>query len=462
MENKNDPEAILLGSIYPSFPKQHILSGTYSAVVTNPPYIGRKLMSRELRQSLKLHYPDCHHDLAAAFVQRSLQWLDDGGIFGVITQASMLSLPSYQKIRQSICEHHSVDAAISLGTSVFPLQGGDKVNSALLLIHSKHGEPTTRTSMLDLSAVEEKSETLRDQIKLLNEMVDSGFIFSSGIVDGAIAPDTLQKLINTAPKLSEIADVRQGLATSDNRRFIKKIDEVDPVELGSIWQPYVKGAGSDRWESPVRFAVKWENDGQEIKEAVALAYPYLKGNIKWVVKNEQYYFRPGLCFSFVNTKNLAVRKLPAGCIFDVAASAVFVYDKADEDFLLAYLNSSLLSAIAKAINPTVNMQVGDIKKLPIFSFSAKQKEVLAQTAQQCCSLAQALEQTRSVNDAALDLLTSLQDRLSSLEEKNSGYVIQYLSESYQLNDEQRDEIETWVKKTYQPSRLSRTRTRSKV
>ena len=462
IENKLDPECNLLGSIYPKFSKHHLLSGHFSAVVTNPPYIGRKLMSRELRQSLKSNYPECHHDLAAAFVQRSLQWLDDGGIFGVITQASILSLPSYQKLRQSISEHHCVDAAISLGTSVFPLQGGDKVNSALLLARKKDASRANKTSILDLSGVSEKSETLNAQVRLVNDGLDSDFIISSGIVDGAIAPNTLQEMINSASKLSEIADVRQGLATSDNRRFVKKIDEVDPALLGTIWQPYVKGAGSERWESPVRFAVKWENDGQEIKEAVALAYPYLKGNIKWVVKNEHYYFRPGLCFSFVNTKNLAVRRLPPGCIFDVAASAVFVYDAADEDFLLAYLNSSLMSAIAKAINPTVNMQVGDIKKLPIFAFSAQQKEMLAANARQGCSLARDLEQARSGSDVHRELIEELQGRLLAQEEKNSQHVIQYLAESYKLNGEQCEEIQRWVKKTYQPSGSARSKSRIKL
>ena len=450
--NGNENEHTLLGSIYPNFSPHHLLSGKYSAVVTNPPYIGRKLMSRELRQSLKESYPQCHHDLAAAFVQRSLQWLDDGGIFGVITQASILSLPSYQKLRQSICHSHSVDAAISLGTAVFPLQGGDKVNSALLLMRMKSGDRANQTAMLDLTSVAQKCETLKDQITRLGEAVESDFILSASIVDGAIAPTVLQELISSAPKLSEIADVRQGLATSDNQRFVKKIEEIDPGALGTVWQPYVKGAGSQRWESPIRFAVKWENDGQEIKEAVALAYPYLKGNIKWVVKNEQYYFRPGLCFSFVNTKNLAVRRLPPGCIFDVAASAVFVYEKSDEDFLLGYLNSSLMSAIAKAINPTVNMQVGDIKKLPIFSFSARHKELLSESARQCCSLAQELEQAKSAVDPQSGLIEVLQDRLLLLENRNSECVIQYLADSYGLNQEQRREVESWVTKKYQPSR----------
>ncbi len=74
----------------------------------------------------------------------------------------------------------------------------------------------------------------------------------------------------------------------------------------------MKGAGSQRWFSPVVNVVKWENEGFEIKEAVKKAYPYLKGKVHWVVKNEKYYFQEGLSFSFVNNGDLAVRLLPAG------------------------------------------------------------------------------------------------------------------------------------------------------
>jgi hypothetical protein len=433
-----------LGSIYKGFSSPSILSCKYAAVVTNPPYIGRKLMSRELRTLLKENYPECHHDLAAAFVQRSLDWLADGGKFGVITQASVLSLPSYTKMRQAICDGHSISSAVTLGTSIFPLQGGDKVNSALLVIENSGAH--ANALMLDVSDAKDKPQALQDLLTEQKTGLNVGSIVNrQGIISGGIGlpslPPVLQEMVAAAPKLTEIADVRQGLATSDNRRFVKELSEVDPTELGSIWQPYVKGAGSDRWESPIRYAVKWDDNGREIKEAVAEAYPYLKGNIKWVVKNEQFYFRPGLCFSFVNTKSLAVRKLPSGCIFDVGASALFVHDPNDEDFLLAYLNSSLMSAIAKTVNPTVNLQVGDIKKLPILMFRQTHKESLAKFAQASCALARSLHAAQPGFQKDL-----LEQELGRLEEQNSQYVLRALAELGKLDEQQMQEIREWISK----------------
>ena len=68
-----------------------------------------------------------------------------------------------------------------------------------------------------------------------------------------------------------------------------------------------------------------------------------------------------------------MRLLPPGCIFDVAGSAVFPVSEADEDWLLAYLNSSLIAAHADILNPTINFQVGDLKELPVIPLSPQSK-----------------------------------------------------------------------------------------
>jgi hypothetical protein len=63
-----------------------------------------------------------------------------------------------------------------------------------------------------------------------------------------------------------------------------------------------------------------------------------------------------------------VRKLPAGAIFDVGGSAIFSHDAQQENLLLAYLNSSLVSALAHDINPTINFQIGDLKTATTTAF----------------------------------------------------------------------------------------------
>ncbi|CAN5165457.1 hypothetical protein BH10CYA1_BH10CYA1_58220 [soil metagenome] len=452
----------LLGSLERNFESTHVLARSHSVILMNPPYIGRKLMSRQLKSALKENYANSHSDISAAFIERSLELLNDGGRLGTITQASVLTLPSYGNLRKKLLNDFNLIACADAGTGVFPLQGGDKVNSALIVIENKN--PTAKDSyFFDLRTDKNKSEVLMAQSALVRNS-EPGTYFShdqkiflaeheSAIKYGC--PSLILSLARQVPSLADVADIRQGLATTNNERFIKKIEDV-PIEfLGSSWMPYIKGAGTDRWFSPVAYAVNWANNGQEIKDAVTAAYPYLKGNTKWVVKNEQFYFRSGLCFSFVNTGNLAVRKLPSGCIFDVGASAVFANDKSDEDFLLAYLNSSLISAIANSINPTINFQVGDIKRLPMFPFNRKQKDELAELARRCCALNEELHSLKRAvvvmvgvgDQSSQPQREHLSSSLSALESSIDDLVLETFYESFALTSAQRNEISAWLIQT---------------
>lgn len=448
----------LLGSLDRTFPENHVLGRTYSAVLMNPPYIGRKLMSRHLKAALKENYSNSHSDISAAFIERALELLHDGGRMGTITQASVLTLPSYGNLRKKLLHDFSLIACADAGTGVFPLQGGDKVNSAIIVI--ENSQPTAQSShFFDLRTSKNKSELLNEQIELL-KISQPGTYFchnqkifleehESAIKYGC--PSIILTIARQVPSLTDVADIRQGLATTNNERFVKKRDDVPAELIGSTWVPYVKGAGTDRWFSPVSHVVNWADDGKEIKDAVSTAYPYLKGNTKWVVKNEQFYFRPGLCFSFVNTGNLAVRKLPAGCIFDVGASAVFANEPADEDFLLAYLNSSLIAAIAKSINPTINFQVGDIKRLPMFPFNQAQKEELAEIARKCCQISEKIHKVAgptavmaAVGSSDRSYQPQLTEQLLVLENKVDELVFSSVCTSFKLSADERAEIDRWL------------------
>ena len=423
-----DKPSDLLGSISRTWlkDKDHLLNRTYDVVITNPPYIGRKSLSRELKLSLKNEYPRCGSDICAAFLERSMEMLSPGGRMGMITQSSLLTLPSYQDLRQHLLNRYHIDSVVKCGTGVFPRANGEKIDSVLLVATAaaRKSEPTMsitdnrdlRSNADHFISLEKDQDKAAELQKTISSIEKGGGAnspsngFSERRVDSLLYK--IMQSIANAPALSSIAQVKQGLATTDNQRFVRSYWDIPEEDLGSVWVPYIKGAGSERWYSENNFVVKWGKDGSEIKQAVVESYPYLKGKSSWVVKNEQFYFKPGLCFSFINKHRLAVRRLPAGSIFDVASSAIFS-NNGEEDFLFAYLNSSLVSTIANLINPTINMQVGDVKRLPVPPFSVSSKEKLAELARRCYDKKLALKSlwssqfTDSRNDN--DLNTSLNE-----------------------------------------------------
>jgi hypothetical protein len=445
----------LLGSISKQWSNisGHILSSKYDVVMTNPPYIGRRLISRELKGALSHVYPLSRTDLAAAFLEGAFAMLSEGGRLAVITQSSLMSLPSYRKFREFIDRTFETKIAIDCGSGVFPLLSGEKADSVLLVIEKPTDSPSQPVAKIKLSRAAHQADQL---LKLIPHLLES----SGSAESAANSEHQLTRLfepLREAPQIQNLASVRQGLATTNNARFVRFYWDVDEKEIGSTWVPYVKGAGSERWYAPNLHVVKWAGDGSEIKQAVKDAYPYLGGKTAWVVKNEQFYFKPGLCFSFINKRCLAVRRLPKGCIFDVASSAIFAGEEQDQ-FLLGYLNSTFASAIVSRINPTINVQVGDVKKVPCPPVSSTRFHRISELANQCYAAKEAvtnlLEHPFELNQIASDWdaiwrkeeqkHARLAFDLSQLEQELDEEVTAWIAEAMRLDNGDRRELRNWL------------------
>ncbi|MBA3859334.1 MAG: hypothetical protein C0507_20715 [Cyanobacteria bacterium PR.3.49] len=464
----------LLGSLDRSYDSQpdHPLGKRYNAVLTNPPYIGRKLLSRELKQLLKTHYAEDSHDISVAFTRRCLELLKDNGRLGLITQSSILYLPSSRPFRETLINSHRPELVIEAGTGIFPLQSGEKIDSVIMVIgqkaeKQKSGNPRDENQkyeignqenenclFINLRAEDDKplalGRALREPGRFSNAYLRSLSAFRRfpNCQFNYSCPQAALTLFEKLPKLEEFADVRQGLATTNNARFVRFIWEVPKQDLCKIWFPYVKGAGSKRWYSPILNVVNWENDGAEIKTAVSEAYPYLKGKVHWVVKNEKHYFREGLSFSFVNSQNFAARLMPSGCIFDVAASALFPL-KINRLTLLAFLNSSYAGKMAHLINPTINFQVGDVKRLPFIPFSEDECDELAKLAAICIEASKTLMSERDFHIAlVLDNTNDLPMLENILSKRNSSVeaAFQEHCTSVKENDRLLESTETQIDK----------------
>jgi hypothetical protein len=91
-----------------------------------------------------------------------------------------------------------------------------------------------------------------------------------------------------------------------------------------------------------------------------------KGQGMPVVRNPQFYFREGLCWSDINTTFLKCRKKQKS-INDVKSMSIYsVTEKATEDFIITVINSTLISYYVDTfINNTQTFQINDARQLPI-------------------------------------------------------------------------------------------------
>jgi hypothetical protein len=111
-----------------------ILSGEYTLVITNVPYLGRGGQGDVLKTFAEKNYPEAKSDLATVFVSRILRWLATGGTTAVVTPQNWLFLTSYKKLRERLLKERTWNMVARLGPGAFETIGGHVVNVALLAI----------------------------------------------------------------------------------------------------------------------------------------------------------------------------------------------------------------------------------------------------------------------------------------------------------------------------------------
>jgi hypothetical protein len=114
-----------------------ILSGDYTLVITNVPYLGRGGQGDVIKAFCEKEYPDAKADLATVFVQRMLKWVGsdhNAGTIAAVTPQNWLFLTSYKKLRERLLKERTWDMVARLGPGAFETIGGHVVNVALLTI----------------------------------------------------------------------------------------------------------------------------------------------------------------------------------------------------------------------------------------------------------------------------------------------------------------------------------------
>jgi hypothetical protein len=193
-------------------------------------------------------------------------------------------------------------------------------------------------------------------------------------------PEEFRQAYLRAPKLGDIGETKQGLATGNNNRYLRYFWEVSKASINlnivtKKWWPYIKGASGRRWFHGLDEIVLWQNNGIEIKNY------FPDGITKRVSRPQstQFYFRQGLAFSYTGTSGFFCRLRKYKSIFDVQGSSIFC-DNPEK--MQVVLSSNLSGYVSQSLNPGINTQVGDIKNLPVldilkdYTFYIKRAESL--------------------------------------------------------------------------------------
>lgn len=352
-----------------------LLARKYDVVVTNPPYMGASGMNARLAEYVKSNYPNTKSDMSTVFMEKTVKMCKKTGYMSMINIPVWMFLSSYEKLRESLIAQDTFANMVHFGRGVF---GSDFGTTAFVIAKSNiHGYKGTYCRLFEKQGAVDSVETkekwfLEGKGRFVADQ--SNFSKIPGSPVAYWVSRQLLAIFRNCPSLESYAAPKQGLITGDNDRFLRYWHEVSlantALERNSKmkWRPINKGGEFRRWYGNQDYVVNWENDGAEI-----LNFKDSKGKLRSRPQNLVYNFRASLSWSLVTSGGFSVRFFPDYFMFNVAGISCFPSEHLN--YILGLLNTKITSNITQMLNPTINMNAGDVAKIPIVINNEKEAPV---------------------------------------------------------------------------------------
>ncbi|HUT03738.1 MAG TPA: Eco57I restriction-modification methylase domain-containing protein, partial [bacterium] len=346
----------------------------YDVVATNPPYMGSKNMNGGLKEFVQAFYPEGKRDLYAAFILRCIQLATRDGYVAMVTQHSWMFLRSFARLRaltkdelaaapegrfKGLLREARIRALAHLGPCAFTEVSGEVVNSVLFTISKTPPDEShcfTALRLVGLRSPAEKQAALLQcsgfsQNNIVSVRLQHAY---TNIPESPLAYWLSTELIGLLCgkcKLMDIAEVKAGLSTAHNDRFLRFHWEIDAKP--QTWFPYLKGGRYQKWAGLQWLVIDWEKAGARPR-----LYP------KAVVRNPDCYGRRGLTYSLFAQGSMSVR-FSDGCIFDDASLSIFPRFGVPREAIAGLMNTRLISFILRSLTQDLKFRVGYVVLTPL-------------------------------------------------------------------------------------------------
>ena len=360
----------LLDVMYPLIDQARMLVQKYDVVVTNPPYMGGSGMNARLSDYVKKVYPDSKSDLFACFMERADAFVKENRFTSLITMESWMFLSSFEKLRDKVNLNKTIvnmvhmpylgkggtSLGINFGTAAVVMKKGHIRNYAAQYEYTVYYECDEEGVPFVFPTKNErwKTATQENFSKIPGSpvayWVSENFI---GTFLRGISIDSISKY--TGP---------QNI-TANNEKYLRYIWEVVNTEVGTNthWAVYIKGGTYRKWYGNIELVVDWSDSARE----------FYKNNPTSNLLGKPYRFREGITYTELTSGTNSFRYLPAIAIFDKKGPCIV--DVQHRSYCLAFFNTKVAVEYFKLLNPTITLQVKDVKNTPIIFDDAYMQDV---------------------------------------------------------------------------------------
>jgi hypothetical protein len=367
-----------------------LLTQKYDVAVANPPYTDSESFGLELKKFIDANYKKPYKfntNLYATFILRCCELTDETGYVALIHPHTFMFIRAFEDVRKFMIDHTHIDLMVDYGLDRVNLFGPGILLDATWYVLSKkkkteHGLYLNITANQQERLKQSSLETTYDDI-LSNRNNERAYILDQSklkIIAGWpfiywISDGFRGKF--KEKELDEVLNPKSGVVTGNNDRCVRfwwenrKDDISNSVDDGRKWKFYSKGGPYNKWYGNLWTAIDYSPSG----------YDFLLNNGNHL-PSRSFYFQEGITYSASGSKGASFRYMPTNLIFDAGGSSIFMGEYSNVFYSIALLNSIVAGYIIDCLNPTVNTQVGDLKRIPFVKPSKEMEGCISSLASQ--------------------------------------------------------------------------------
>ncbi|QRE80541.1 BREX-1 system adenine-specific DNA-methyltransferase PglX [Rhodococcus ruber] len=370
-----------------------VLSRQYSVVTANPPYMGGKNMDACFAAFAKENFSNSKSDLFAMFIERCLDFLPVGGYSGLMTPFVWMFIASYEGLRKRVIRDETILSLIQLEYSGFDgatvpvcayvLRRGrsDQIGAFVRLSDfvgpAVQGPKAFEIIQADrLQRTDGKSGGME---RYLYRIAASEFAKLPGTpIAYWLPPQVLTAMVGSKRLGDVVSFPTSPHKTGDNNTYVRRWWEVSLGDVGtnSRWVPYAKGGGGRRWYGLMYDVVDWSPNARR----------FYKENSSSSLMKRSPDSPVGVTYSMLTSGTNTFRVLPPGAAFDMGGPA-FYPSKVSIYRALAIANSDFTRLVLDTLNPTLNLQLREVKQIPVLELDADHADRIEKLGQTAVDLA---------------------------------------------------------------------------
>lgn len=336
-----------------------VLAQKYEVVVTNPPYMGSSGMGAKLSAYVKQNYPDSKSDLFAVFMERADNIVSENGVTSLITMESWMFLSSFEKLRVKINKNKTI---INMVHMPYLGKGGTSlgINFGTAAVIMKKGHIKDYNAQYEYTVYYECDgngvpfvfPTKNERWKVAKQ---ENFAKIPGAPVAYWVSENFRKAFELGTSIDSISDFTGSQhKTADNEKYTKLFWEICNKDIDNkAWIFYIKGGEYRKWYGNIDLVVDWRENAKK----------FYKNNITSNMIKEKYCFNEGITYTSLTSATNGFRYLPPIGTFDIKGPSIVNVEH--QNYCLGFFNTKIANKILKLLNPTITLQVKDVKNTPI-------------------------------------------------------------------------------------------------